>query len=68
MLQIWKNSEKIGRYGSARLNYIKKCKRNLYDELLMIGELTKNLIEIDKTVNKRISEIIKYMNNVIIIY
>lgn len=48
----------LGKYGRARLNYIKQHKKGLYGELLMTGELTKHLSEIDKTANKRVNEII----------
>ncbi len=49
----------IGKYGRARLNYIKTHKRGLYAELLMNGTLNKHLAEIDRTANERINRIIK---------
>lgn len=51
----------LGKYGRARLNYIKQHKKALYAELLMTGALTKHLSEIDKTANKRVNEIITQM-------
>lgn len=53
----------LGKYGRARLNYIKEYKRGLYAELMMVGTLTKHLSEIDKTANKRVNEIITKMAN-----
>lgn len=51
----------LGKYGRARLNYIKKYKQVLYTELLITGTLNQYLAEIDKTVNQRINEIITEM-------
>ena len=48
----------IGKYGRARLNYIKQHKKCLYTELLMTGTLNKHLTEIDKTANERVNTII----------
>ena len=48
----------IGKYGKARLNYIKQHKKCLYTELMMTGTLYQHLAEIDKTANKRVNEII----------
>ena len=51
----------LGKYGRARLNYIKNHKKGLYTELLMTGELSKHLAEIDKTANRRLDIIINAM-------
>jgi len=51
----------LGKYGRARLNYIKTHKRGLYAELLMSGTLNKHLAEIDRTATERINRIIKEM-------
>ena len=48
----------IGKYGRARLNYIKQHKKCLYTELTMTGTLNQHLAAIDKTANQRIKEII----------
>ena len=48
----------LGKYGRARLNYIKKYKQSLYAELMMTGTLNQHLAEIDKTANQRVNEII----------
>lgn len=54
------NQDKIvlGKYGRARLNYIKHYKMGLYTELMMTGTLNKHLAEIDETANERVNEII----------
>lgn len=43
------DTEKItlGKYGRARLKYLKEYKKGLYTELLMTGKLTEHLKEID---------------------
>lgn len=51
----------LGKYGRARLNYIKEYKKGLYTELLMNGTLNKHLVETDRTANERIDNIIKSM-------
>lgn len=51
----------LGKYGIARLNYIKTHNRGLYAELLMNGTLNKHLVEIDRTATERINRIIKEM-------
>ena len=62
MIKIPKHEDAIlGKYGRARLNYIKKNKKGLYAELIMTGELMKKLTEIDKTANERINNIVKDM-------
>lgn len=48
----------LGKYGRARLNYIKKYKKGLYTELMITGTLTKHLAEINKIANQRVNEII----------
>ena len=48
----------IGKYGRARLNYIKQYKKCLYIELMTTGTLNQHLSEIDKIANQRVNEII----------
>ena len=48
----------LGKYGIARLNYIKQHKKCLYTELMMTGTLNQHLAEIDKIANQRVNEII----------
>ena len=49
----------LGKYGKARLNYIKKYKQVLYTELMITGTLNQHLVEIDKTANERVKNLIK---------
>ena len=51
----------LGKYGRARLNYIKQHKKCLYAELMMTGTLNQHLAEIDKTANQRVNKIIYEM-------
>lgn len=64
-----KNSENVvlGKYGRARLNYIKENKRGLYNELMMNGSLISYLNGIDDRCNKIVRITIREMakeNNV----
>ncbi len=62
MLEVQKHENVfLGKYGRARLNYIKNNKKCLYMELLMNGELTNHLSEIDSIANERVNKIIKDM-------
>lgn len=63
------NSENVvlGKYGRARLNYIKENKRGLYNELMMNGSLISYLNGIDERCNKIVRITIREMakeNNV----
>ena len=49
----------LGKYGRARLNYIKTHKRGLYAELLMNVTLNKHLAEIDEQSNVRVKQIVE---------
>ena len=55
-----KNQENVvlGKYGRARLKYIKENKLGLYTDLILNGTLPDHLIEIDKCANKRVKSII----------
>ncbi len=48
----------LGKYGRARLNYIKQHKKCFYTELMITGTLNQHLAKIDKTANQRVNEII----------
>lgn len=62
MLEIPKHENVIlGKYGRARLNYIKKNKKCLYTKLLMFDELANHLSEIDSIANERVNLMIKEM-------
>lgn len=54
-------NEILGKYGRARLNYIKTHNRGLYAELLMNGTLNKHLAEIERTATERIKNIVTKM-------
>ena len=48
----------IGLYGRLRLEYLKKNKLGSYTDLILNGTLLDHLIEIDKSANKRVKNII----------
>lgn len=57
------NTEKVtlGKYGRARLRYLKEYKKGLYTELLMNGKLTEHLKEIDLNSEQKVHSIIQDM-------
>ena len=57
------DTEKItlGKYGRARLRYLKENKKGLYTELLMTGKLTEHLKEIDLNSEQKVQNIIQDM-------
>ena len=57
------NTEKVtlGKYGRARLRYLKDYKKGLYIELLMTGKLTEHLKEIDLNSEQKVHSIIQNM-------
>ena len=57
------NTEKVtlGKYGRARLRYLKDYKKGLYIELLMTGKLTEHLKETDLNSEKKVYSIIQDM-------
>lgn len=57
------NTEKVtlGKYGRARLRYLKGYKKGLYTELLMTGKLTEHLKEIDLNSQQKVHSIIQDM-------
>ena len=58
---IDENKVILGKYGRARLNYIKQHKKVLYIDLLMNGKLNKHLSEIETIATERIETIINEM-------
>ena len=58
------NTEKVtlGKYGRARLRYLKGYKKGLYIELLMTGRLTEHLKEIDLNSEQKVHNIIQDMS------
>ena len=57
---VVEDTEKItlGKYGRARLRYLKEHKKVLYNELLMTGKLSKHLQEIDLNCEQKVQNII----------
>jgi len=51
----------LGKYGRARLNYLKEYKRGLWAEPIMTGMLTKHLKEIDDNANEKVKSIVNNM-------
>ena len=60
---IVKNQEKVvlGKYGRARLKYIKENKRGLYTELMMNGALSSYLKGIDERCNRIVNITVREM-------
>lgn len=48
----------IGKYGRLRLKYLKEHKRGFYTELIMVGELTNHLSDVDEVATKMVSDTI----------
>ena len=51
----------LGKYGRARLRYLKGYKKGLHTELLMTGKLTEHLKEIDLNSEQKVHNIIQDM-------
>ena len=51
----------LGKYGRARLNYLKEYKKVFYCDLLMTEKLTEHLKEIDLNCEKKVKNIIEDM-------
>ncbi len=52
----------VGKYGNLRNNFLKEHKRGLYTELMINGNLTDHLIDIDKAANARVNNIINKLS------
>lgn len=52
---------RIGKYGRARLQYLKENKKAEYTMLLVNGNLQQHLMEIDQQANERLELLIKQM-------
>ena len=48
----------IGKYGLMRLNYIKECKKTLYNDLLLNNELSSHLLDIEDECKTRLDILI----------
>ena len=51
------NTQKIGKYGIMRKEYLKNTKRALYNKLLIQGELTKHLAEVESQAREEIARL-----------
>ena len=49
----------LGMYGRARMKFLMEHKRGTWAEMMMLGTLTKHLVEIDQTANSRVKEIVQ---------
>ena len=60
---VVEDTEKVtlGKYGRARLRYLKEHKKVLYNELLMTGKLSKHLQDIDLNCEQKVQNIIHDM-------
>ena len=54
-------TEDIGKYGMMRKNYLKEQRGILYTIMLLQEKLYPHLLEIDKTANKRLEQMIEEM-------
>lgn len=52
------NDGNLGKYGRARLQFLKEHRRGLWAELIMTGELTKHLKDVDDNATIKIKNII----------
>lgn len=48
----------LGKYGRARLQYLKSHKRGLWSELIMTGKLTKHLKDVDDNASNKVKNIV----------
>lgn len=53
-----KSNYHVGKYGHLRLNYLKNYNTCYYTELMLTGKLSEHLASIDKSANKRVSDIV----------
>lgn len=51
----------IGKYGLMRLNYIKECKKTLYNDLLLNNELSSHLLDIEDECKTRLETLINQL-------
>ena len=51
----------LGKYGRMRKAYLQEHRRMLFNSLLLTGELTAHLVEIDRTANERVSRMVSEM-------
>ena len=51
----------IGKYGRMRLEYLKKWKKSLYNDLLLSGKLQQHLLDIDRDAREEFEVIVRQM-------
>ena len=49
----------IGKYGRMRLEYLKKWKKSLYNDLLLSGKLWQHLLDIDRDASEEFETIVR---------
>ena len=49
----------IGKYGRMRLEYLKKWKKSLYNDLLLSGKLQQHLLDIDRDAREEFEIIVR---------
>ena len=49
----------IGKYGRMRLEYLKKRKKSLYNDLLLSGKLQQHLLDIDRNAREEFETIVR---------
>ena len=54
-------TEPIGKYGMLRKTYLKEHRSDWYQSMLVTGELSKHLSEIDQTAQRRVDQIVAQM-------
>ena len=54
-------TEPIGKYGMLRKTYLKEHRSGWYQSMLVTGELSKHLSEIDQTAQRRVDQIVAQM-------
>lgn len=51
-------TESLGKYGRMRHTYLRECRPDLYQNLVLSGRLQAHLLEIDQTCRDRLEQII----------
>ena len=60
-LKIPDGQATLGRYGRMRKAYLQEHKKILFNSLLLMGELTAHLAEIDQTASERVNRMVSEM-------
>ena len=51
--------DQIGKYGRMRLEYLKKWRKSLYNDLLLSGKLQQHLLDIDRDAKEEVEAIVR---------